>query len=341
MLECVCGRIPVGKPFNRMKDCPKCWLRSRAGLIVASRNVDDSKQRVYVEFPHGLGDCVQFTTVLRHLRKHRPNWSIDVAVIDEGRASIFAGQCDNVYLLTHKPGDEYTMTFRVRFFEHPRLSKVWHCLRTEFNIEPEIDLLRYRLQYEKREPMNQVVLHYQGASSKHNKDLTDGEVKLVIQWLSSLGVKPFVMAWPGGPETKDIAPIIDASRAWVGIDSGPEHVGGATDSPGLIVWTKHHPARFYEPCPNVEHLIPVALRNREFLDAHFKYHEYGNRQEIPNKIIHWLSEKLNSKALNHNLLTSKAYDHNYYQQHKDAGLDYAVYGDWQAEYGQWLLKFLT
>jgi 2-polyprenyl-3-methyl-5-hydroxy-6-metoxy-1,4-benzoquinol methylase len=36
------------------------------------------------------------------------------------------------------------------------------------------------------------------------------------------------------------------------------------------------------------------------------------------------------------LLRTTSYDKEYYEEHKAAGLDYAVYGDWQREYGQWV-----
>lgn len=39
-------------------------------------------------------------------------------------------------------------------------------------------------------------------------------------------------------------------------------------------------------------------------------------------------------------LTSKHYDDRYYAEHKADGLDYAVYGDWQRDYGRWLVDAL-
>ena len=39
-------------------------------------------------------------------------------------------------------------------------------------------------------------------------------------------------------------------------------------------------------------------------------------------------------------LTSKQYDAKYYEEHKADGLDYAVYGDWQRDYGRWLVDAL-
>lgn len=351
-MECTCGRIRPGEPFNRMKDCPKCWLRSRQGLIVANRNtIEPGANRVYFEFPHGLGDCVQFTSVLRHLKKHRPDWVIDIGCVDEGRAMIFKGLVNAVYTLNRIPGTEYNEKRRIRFHESPKKSKVWQCLQNEFRIDPEIELLPYQLNFDTLPKSNEIVLHYKGSTSKHKKDLEDKEISIVIQWILSKGLTPVVLDWSSktparfhrAPKTEDIAPMIDASLAWVGIDSGPGHVGGATDSPGLVVWTLHHPVRFYDPCPNVEHLIPSMLLNKELLDPHFKYREYSERKLVASKIIEFLAEKIgcDSQHMNPQVLTSKAYDEQYYREHVKTGLDYAIHGDWQREYGEWILKFLT
>ena len=37
--------------------------------------------RILIEFQHGLGDTVQLSSVLAHLRHYRPDWQIDVATL--------------------------------------------------------------------------------------------------------------------------------------------------------------------------------------------------------------------------------------------------------------------
>lgn len=39
-------------------------------------------------------------------------------------------------------------------------------------------------------------------------------------------------------------------------------------------------------------------------------------------------------------LTATSYDARYYDEHRAAGLDYAVHGDWQRRYGRWLVDAL-
>jgi len=40
-------------------------------------------------------------------------------------------------------------------------------------------------------------------------------------------------------------------------------------------------------------------------------------------------------------LTTRHYGHTYYEEHAKAGLDYLVCGDWQRDYGQWLVNGLA
>lgn len=40
------------------------------------------------------------------------------------------------------------------------------------------------------------------------------------------------------------------------------------------------------------------------------------------------------------MLTATSYDARYYDEHREAGLDYAVYGDWQRNYGRWFVESL-
>src|SRR6266849_6473300 len=42
----------------------------------------------------------------------------------------------------------------------------------------------------------------------------------------------------------------------IGVDSGPLHVAGATTTPTIGVWTRHHPIHFFDLANNVLHLVP-------------------------------------------------------------------------------------
>ena len=43
----------------------------------------------------------------------------------------------------------------------------------------------------------------------------------------------------------------------------------------------------------------------------------------------------------HPPLTATGYDRQYYEEHKRTGLDYLTFGDWQREYGRWLVESLN
>ena len=92
---------------------------------------------------HGLGDCVQLTSVLRHLKHYYPDCQLAVEV-GTGKASAFKG-FDLV-----EPGDD----FEVHDLEWPESptsfkdcpsTKVEYCLYQVFRVHPQSDLWRYRV----------------------------------------------------------------------------------------------------------------------------------------------------------------------------------------------------
>ena len=48
-----------------------------------------------IKFPHGLGDAVQFTVVLKHLAKAYADWAVDV-VSKRGKHTAFRGLCRQI-----------------------------------------------------------------------------------------------------------------------------------------------------------------------------------------------------------------------------------------------------
>ena len=54
--------------------------------------------RSLIKFRHGLGDAVQLTTVLQHLKHYHPDWDVDVAALI-GKHSAFHGLCRKVFVL--------------------------------------------------------------------------------------------------------------------------------------------------------------------------------------------------------------------------------------------------
>lgn len=57
--------------------------------------------------------------------------------------------------------------------------------------------------------------------------------------------------------------LIARAEYFCGIDSGPGHIAGATNTESYVLWTGHHPVFCMDPAPNVTHLVP----SQEYLDG--------------------------------------------------------------------------
>jgi len=259
---------------------------------------------VLIRFTHGLGDAVQLTAVLAHLRKHRPHWRLDLAT-RTGKAAgasfchrLFNLDCDAV------EDRDYDEVFDLEWPENDTGTKTTKCLREVFGVEPEGELLRYRIALGEgsihraaaylerigceRLPngrFNAVCFHYEGNTSADRKNLHSITVGAVCETLIGRFV-PIVLDWDarsplpdqrsifcpvpedqlwagtGTGDAEILAALIEQCSAFVGVDSGPLHVAGATSTPTIGVWTEHEPRRFFDPHPHAVHLIPAAMREQ-------------------------------------------------------------------------------
>jgi hypothetical protein len=148
-----------------------------------------------------------------------------------------------------------------------------------------------------------VLIHYQGNSAKDAKDMSERVARELCLVAKRAGFLPFVLEWEtkprsrlserdgiaindvkhpfwGGTGTGDgekIAAMIQQSAYMIGIDSGPEHVAGATDTPTMIAWHQFHPVNYYGLADNVEHVIRPGHRRFIFGD-HDTGDEYFRRK---------------------------------------------------------------
>jgi ADP-heptose:LPS heptosyltransferase/SAM-dependent methyltransferase len=230
-----------------------------------------------------------------------------------------------------------------------------------------------------------VLIHYQGNTSCDKKDLSHEVARRTCETVRELGYVPVILDWDnrsplidqksnhcpqadhalwGGSGTGDaeaLAVLIEASSLLIGIDSGPLHVAGATSTPSLGVWTRHHPVHFFDLCPNVKHLVPRAHARLargsaaiEFFTKHYDHDTYDDlERDLPAQVRSQLTgEPVPSKAAPMPTLTADApaaksparvltavhYDKQYYEEHQQAGLDYLNFGDWQQRYGRWFVE---
>jgi hypothetical protein len=220
-----------------------------------------------------------------------------------------------------------------------------------------------------------VLIHYQGNTSQAQKDLRHEDVRQVCDWLISEGLTPVVLDWDKrsplpdqrtvfNPTTDDpiwqnygtgcaetIAALCKLAKAVVAIDSGPQKVAFAVGVPTVAVWVGHHPYHYCDNAPQAVHVVPDhhpdmirgdKLKGLEFFARNYKYVSYPKGHvvgTIKQQLALMLGLPYNPMA-NSEMLTATSYHVDYYEQHKQAGLDYLGHGEWQERYGRWLVDSL-
>lgn len=264
-------------------------------------------------FAHGLGDAVQWTVVLAHLRAAFPGLRYDHHC-KRGQDTLYHGQVERTFLSdvpAAPPPDsaEYSAIHAVRWLDpdrcyleqrHPA-TKAERCLVEELGITPDPALCRYQITptdehhsraraylervsgpFERRAPV--VLVHYQGNSAPRAKNIDEGAVARAIEVIRRAGLLAVLLDWETPPRSRlvgssglvhcaaseralwphgvgcggTLAALIDQSAGMLGIDSGPAHVAGSTDTPTLVVWRQHHPLHYYALSETVTHLLPAA-----------------------------------------------------------------------------------
>lgn len=205
--------------------------------------------RVLLRFTHGLGDAVQLTVVLKHLRKHAPNWLVDVWAL-HGKHAAHRGLCSRVFSdHGEQPRDsEYDQILNLSWFECHRAfddvpsTKASLCLSEIFRITPDPELCRYEIQptpeaelaadqylhgitgvdaVDGRWPV--AILHYQGNTSAEKKNLSHDVALEVCRSLQSGGLTPVILDWDKRsplPDGKDIHCPDSGHAIWGGFGSG-------------------------------------------------------------------------------------------------------------------------
>jgi FkbM family methyltransferase len=262
-----------------------------------------------IVFPHGLGDAVQLTCVVRHLRHYHPDWIIDIAAL-KGKHSAFGGLADKVYVLDHEepPLSGYDQVHRLEWREPAECydgkpsTKAEKCLLEVFALEPIAELSRYSIhigssasaaagQYlqdisgppSSGGRFRTVMIHYEGNTAVREKNLFHPVVQAICHAACSVSYIPVILDWDrrsplpdgktifcpdanhplwlgyGTGDAERLAALIELSSLFIGIDSGPQKVAGATTTPTLAVWIAHHPIHYYGLANNVTHLVPEAI----------------------------------------------------------------------------------
>jgi ADP-heptose:LPS heptosyltransferase len=304
-------------------------------------------KKVLIKFRHGLGDAVQLTIVLKHIQQQCPSWVVDVESL-VGKHTCFYGLCNASYRAKRDNVNfnSYDKIFNVGWhdpdttmrFDCPA-TKATRSLIKEFKLEPNPELFTYEVpiskeanifaqQYLNLLPQKRgfVTIHYQGNTSRSNKNIPENIIKNIIQSITAAGYMVIILDWdnrsnlpnkknvfrPGKKEkiwnntgtgdASTIAALIQKSALFIGIDSGPLHVAGATSTKSIGVWIKHHPIHYFDIANNVIHLVAnppqqyVRSNNKtkiiEYFEENYRYKYYGNLSKV------LLSETKNALGIN-------------------------------------------
>lgn len=174
-----------------------------------------------LRFRHGLGDAAQFTAVLRHLERTRPDAMIDVES-KTGTHTAFAGLCRESYDIARAPAGatNYGEVIDIQWSEHEGhaerempSTKTVRCLREQFGISAQNFLLKYVINLLPESlsaaiayletigvklengRYNVVLLHYQGNTSTERKNLDHSHARAVCNFVIANGFVPMVLDW--------------------------------------------------------------------------------------------------------------------------------------------------
>ena len=317
---------------------PLRWLRKRICPPIVMRREEAEPIPVCFVFPHGFGDAVQFTAVLRHLAKHRPNWRPSL-YCKAGAHSLFTGKIDRVGIMDRDNmgkvyREDYALVHHVRWtepestYDDSPATKVERCLREEFGIEPEPELWGYHVNEQRddelralsalreiAEPMgngrfNVVAIHYQGNSYRSSKNLDENIIRELVPVIRRAGFVPLILDFEPEPRSSLLREKVRGVRhfpithpLWkglgvgdgsamysllrrvslvFGIDSGPEHLAAATDTPTIVTWGRlTHPVNYFSPASNLLHVVRKDQakyilgdwkRGQDFFERHYRSH---------------------------------------------------------------------
>lgn len=269
------------------------------------------------------GDIVQWSVVLQHVRAHFPDWLVFVKA---RHAHLLRHLC----VRTFQPGERAPDVDKdckvhlpdacVPYPDRPS-TKVVFALRQLFRLDYDPSLGRYSVFVDGMEknwarneaPHADVVFHYRGESHPQKKDIAPWQVEEMIKTVRSRGRFPAVLDWRkqhkgqwglSPPDTGCLAALIERCEAFVGIDSGPSKIASAFDTPALVCWTGHSPARYHDPAPNTTHLVPEGWEKMppcneegvaDYFREHYLFRTYKNTLDMVEKAQEWLSEVLTKR----------------------------------------------
>jgi ADP-heptose:LPS heptosyltransferase len=163
--------------------------------------------KLLLQFFHGLGDCVQFTVVLKHLKHYYPDCVIGI-VANMGRENVFFGLADKVWPRCHPKYwefEKWDKELLIKFscpsynFIGASTSKISQCLVEEFNLQPIPELFQYTMMESEENgaslflkdcPRPFSIVHGHSEASGEDKHLTENEILAIAEKLLNEGTTP-------------------------------------------------------------------------------------------------------------------------------------------------------
>lgn len=158
-----------------------------------------------------------------------------------------------------------------------------------------------------------VVVHYIAKTLSFAKSLTHEDAEFICKQVIRMGCTPVILDWKDesplinqktifNPSVTNpiwenqrwssagtIAALIARAKLYIGVDSGPLHVAGCTNTPTIGVWHGHHPINFYDLCDNVTHLVPAVKKTikgkrkdsaKRYFEKSYRHIYYHNLHEV-------------------------------------------------------------
>lgn len=209
-----------GIPYLRELPAPYAHTHSADEMRIWRKQGAESAGDLLLTFEHGLGDAIQFTAVLRHLKSAHPEWKIDVAS-KTGKHTAFNGLCRRSYDIDREPlPTNYKQIVKIEWPEHggndkdTPSTKTVRCIRERMEMEVDHGLLRYSIDIQaesfaaaeayltgigaKRSGgsgFNVVALHYQGNTATERKNLDHSVARAICLHILSAGFIPLILDW--------------------------------------------------------------------------------------------------------------------------------------------------
>jgi|ERR1041385_1066368 ADP-heptose:LPS heptosyltransferase len=261
----------------------------------------------------GLGDTVQFSACLSHLKAYRPEWENHVYYIRE-RAHLF--HLADSFHATKPKLEAFDKVIPLEwldgFEEFPFETKVGRALQECYGITPDPAYLRYTTPILNQEAVDRwlehlrspfIVLHHQGAGSLWQKNIPAHVLQPVVNALSRtytvvlidhLGKSELENVIRFNLPYQCLAALFARSAFSITIASGPMYVSLAVGRPSIVVWWKHHPLNYIDLGNGGYHLLPTDhldwLRGDKRkglvrLHDNYDYDYYDGLENLPARLI--------------------------------------------------------